>query len=69
MSLEDSDARRLTFLLDHGVPRSATSILLTLSVSNGRNAIWSGACSSGENKTKTCTVTITGNTSVTENVQ
>jgi hypothetical protein len=40
-----------------------------LSVTNGRDAIWSGACSSGGNKTKTCTFTITGNASVTGNVQ
>jgi hypothetical protein len=46
---------------------SGTSI--TLSVSNGRDAIWSGACSSGGNKQKTCTFTLTGNASVTANVQ
>ncbi len=46
---------------------SGTSI--TLSVTNGRDAIWSGACSSGGNKSKTCTFTITGNSSVTGNVQ
>ena len=42
---------------------------ITLSVTNGRDAIWSGACSSGGNKTKTCTFTMTGNASVTGNVQ
>jgi hypothetical protein len=42
---------------------------ITLSVSNGRDAIWSGACSSGGNKTRTCTFTISGNVSVTGNVQ
>ncbi len=47
----------------------ATNSSVTLSVSNGRDAIWSGACSSGGNKTKTCTFTITGNASVTGNVQ
>ena len=47
----------------------ATNGSITLSVSNGRDAIWSGACSSGGNKTKTCTFTITGNASVTGNVQ
>jgi hypothetical protein len=46
---------------------SGTSI--TLSVTNGRDAIWSGACSSGGSKRKTCTFTITGNSSVTGNVQ
>ena len=42
---------------------------ITLSVSNGRDAIWSGACSSGGNKTKTCTFTLNANASVTANVQ
>jgi hypothetical protein len=43
--------------------------VIQLSVSNERDAIWSGACSSGGNKTKTCTFTINGNASVTANVQ
>jgi hypothetical protein len=42
---------------------------ITLSVTNNRDAIWSGACSSGGNKTKTCTFTISANASVTANVQ
>jgi hypothetical protein len=46
---------------------SGTSI--TLSISNGRDAIWSGACSSGGNKTKSCTVTMSAAASVTANVQ
>ena len=46
---------------------SGTSI--TLSVSGGRDAIWSGACSSGGSKRKTCTFTITGAASVSANVQ
>ena len=46
---------------------SGTSI--TLSVTNGRSAIWSGACSSGGNKTKTCTFTASSSTTVTANVQ
>jgi len=46
---------------------SGTSI--TLTVSNGRDAIWSGACSSGGSKRKTCTFTITGTASVTASVQ
>jgi hypothetical protein len=46
-----------------------TGTAITLSVSNGRDAIWSGACSSGGNKTKTCTFTIAGAASVTANVQ
>ena len=46
---------------------SGTSI--TLSVTNGRDAIWSGACSSGGNKTKTCTFTLNADGAVTANVQ
>ena len=46
-----------------------TGTSITLSVTNGRDAIWSGACSSGGNKTRTCTFTMTGNASVTANVQ
>ena len=42
---------------------------ITLSISNGRDAIWSGACSSGGNKTRTCAFTLNGNASVTANVQ
>jgi hypothetical protein len=42
---------------------------ITLSVTNGRDAVWSGACSSGGEKRRTCTFTITGNASVTANVQ
>jgi len=47
----------------------ATGTSITLSASDGRDTIWSGACSSGGNKTKTCTFTITGTASVTANVQ
>jgi hypothetical protein len=47
----------------------AANTAVTLSVASGRSAIWSGACSSGGNKTKSCTFTITGNASVTGNVQ
>src|SRR5262245_60012043 len=47
----------------------ATGTLVTLSVSNGRDAIWSGGCSSGGNKTKTCSLTLNAATSVTANVQ
>ena len=42
---------------------------IQLTVTNGRDAIWSGACSSGGNKTKTCTLTLNANASVTANVQ
>ena len=42
---------------------------ITLSVTNGRDAIWSGACSSGGNKRRTCTFTLNANASVTANVQ
>jgi hypothetical protein len=46
-----------------------TGTSIRLSVSNGRDAIWSGACSSGGNKTRSCTFTITGTASVTANVR
>jgi hypothetical protein len=42
---------------------------ITLTVSNGRDAVWSGACSSGGNKRKTCVFTPTTTASVTANVQ
>jgi hypothetical protein len=42
---------------------------VTLTVSNGRDAIWSGACSSGGNKRRSCTFTINANASVTANVR
>ncbi len=47
----------------------ANGTAITLSVAGGRDAIWSGACSSGGNKARTCVFTITGNASVTGNVQ
>ena len=47
----------------------ATGTVVTLSVSNGRDAIWSGGCSSGGAKVKTCSFTINAATSVTANVQ
>jgi hypothetical protein len=46
---------------------SGTSI--TLTVSNGRDAIWSGACSSGGGKAKSCTFKPTTNSTVSANVQ
>jgi len=46
-----------------------TGTSITLSVSNGRDAIWSGACSSGGSKRKTCTFTLAGTAAVTANVQ
>jgi cysteine-rich repeat protein len=42
---------------------------ITLSVTNGRSAIWSGVCSSAGAKTPTCTFTLNGNASETGNVQ
>ncbi|HKT50081.1 MAG TPA: hypothetical protein VJV96_07270 [Candidatus Angelobacter sp.] len=42
---------------------------ITLTVSNGRDAIWSGACSSGGNKAKSCTFTLNTNSTVLANVQ
>jgi hypothetical protein len=42
---------------------------VTLSVASGRDAVWGGACSSGGAKTRTCTLTLNANSSVTANVQ
>jgi hypothetical protein len=47
----------------------ATGTRITLTVSNNREAIWSGACSSGGNRRRTCTFTISANANVTANVQ
>ena len=47
----------------------APNSAVTLSVSNGRDAIWSGACSSGGSKARSCTVTMSGAAAVTANVQ
>jgi hypothetical protein len=55
-----------------GTTRSAQfapGTVITLSVASGRDAIWGGACSSGGAKTKTCTLTLNANSSVTANVQ
>jgi hypothetical protein len=42
---------------------------ITLTASGGRSAIWSGACSSGGSKTKTCQFSPTANASVSANIQ
>jgi hypothetical protein len=47
----------------------AAGTQITLSVTNGRDAVWSGACSSGGNKTRTCTFTLNAAASVSANVQ
>ena len=52
-----------------GTASFATGTLVTLSVSNGRDAVWSGSCSSGGSKTKTCSLTMNVAASVTANVQ
>jgi hypothetical protein len=46
-----------------------TGTSITLRVTNSRDAVWSGACSSGGNKTKTCTFVLNGNATVNANVQ
>jgi hypothetical protein len=46
-----------------------TGTSITLSATNNRDVIWSGACSSGGNKQKSCTFTLTADASVTANVQ
>ncbi len=42
----------------------ATGTSITLRATNSRDVIWSGACSSGGKKTKTCTFTIGANAAV-----
>ncbi len=42
---------------------------ITLRATNERDVIWSGACSSGGSKTKTCTFTLSANAAATANVQ
>jgi hypothetical protein len=42
---------------------------VTLTASNSRSAIWSGACSSGGAKTRSCTFTVQGSVSVSANIQ
>ena len=46
-----------------------TGTSITLRESNGRSVVWSGACSSGGSKVKSCTFTLQGNASVTAVVQ
>ena len=52
-----------------GAASFAAGTSITLSVTNGRSAIWSGACSSGGNKVRTCTFTLSGSAAVSANVQ
>jgi len=52
-----------------GTAQFAPGTAVTLSITNGRDAIWSGACSSSGARTKTCTLTLNANSSVTANVQ
>jgi hypothetical protein len=47
----------------------ATGTAITLSATDGRDVVWSGACSSGGSKRKTCTFTLNGNATVNANVQ
>ncbi len=47
----------------------ATGTSITLTASNDRDVIWTGGCSSGGEKTKSCTLTLNTTTSVTANVQ
>jgi hypothetical protein len=46
----------------------ATGTPVKLSVASGRSAAWSGACSSGSNRTKSCTFTVSASATVTANV-
>jgi hypothetical protein len=52
-----------------GSTQLAPGTVVTLSVASGRVAIWGGACSSGGAKTRSCTLTLKANSSVTANVQ
>jgi hypothetical protein len=52
-----------------GSEQVAPGTVVTLSVASGRDAIWGGACSSNGAKTKSCTLTVNANSSVTANVQ
>jgi hypothetical protein len=52
-----------------GSAQFAPGTVVTLSVASGRDAIWSGACSSGGAKTRTCKLTLNANSSVAANVQ
>jgi hypothetical protein len=52
-----------------GTATFTTGTSVTLTVSNGRDAIWSGACSSSGTKRRSCTFVLSGNGSVTANVQ
>ena len=47
----------------------AVGTTITLRATNERDVIWSGACSSGGQKTKTCSFALNANASVTANVQ
>jgi hypothetical protein len=47
----------------------AAGTAITLSATNSRDVIWSGACSSGGKKARTCTFTLNANAAVTANVQ
>ena len=52
-----------------GAATFAVGTTVTLRATNERDVIWSGACSSGGNKVKTCTFTLNGSAAVTANVQ
>src|SRR2546430_2503736 len=47
----------------------STGTSITLKDANGRDVVWSGACSSGGRRTKSCTFTLNANASMTANVQ
>ena len=64
-------ATSATFAVTTSAVVSSTAVTITGSggATNGRDAIWSGGCSSGGVKVKTCSFTINAATSVTANVQ
>ena len=53
----------------NGSAQFAPGSVVTLSVASGRDAIWSGACSSGGARAKTCKLTVNASSQVLANVQ
>jgi predicted secreted protein len=53
----------------NGTVQIAPGTVVTLSVTNGRSAIWNGACTSNNGATKICPLTVNADSPVTANVQ
>ena len=52
-----------------GTTTFASGTAVTLRVSSGRSAVWTGACSSAGSRTTSCTFTVNANAAVTANIQ